>query len=114
MPSGSGTLIHPPKSCISGLRAEVPPADAARIKQALKETPGVKRVSFVSPKQAKQRLMRNLGPDAKVVADVEESFLPASYEVTLGGSPGAGDSGNPTEANLPGPPPPGHREFPIP
>jgi len=67
------------------LVAQVPPADAARIKQALKETPGVKRVTWVSPKQAKKRLMRSLGPDAKVVADVEESFLPASYEVTLGG-----------------------------
>ncbi len=63
----------------------VPPADAARIKQALKETPGVKRVTWISPAQAKKRLMKNLGSDAKVVADVEESFLPASYEVTLGG-----------------------------
>jgi cell division transport system permease protein len=63
----------------------VPPADAARIKQALKETPGVKRVAWISPKAAKQRLMRSLGPEAKVVADVEDSFLPASYEVTLGG-----------------------------
>jgi cell division transport system permease protein len=63
----------------------VPPADAARIKQALKETPGVKRVTWISPNQAKQRLMQSLGLDAQVVADVEESFLPASYEVTLGG-----------------------------
>jgi len=63
----------------------VAPADAARIKQALKETPGVKRVAWVSPGQAKKRLMRSLGPDAKVVAGVEESFLPASFEVTLGG-----------------------------
>jgi len=67
------------------LVAQVPPADAARIRQALKETPGVKRVTWVSPKAAKMRLMRSLGPDAKVVADVEASFLPASYEVTLGG-----------------------------
>jgi len=64
---------------------QVPPADAARIKQALRETPGVKRVTWISPTQAKKRLMRSLGPDAQVVANVEESFLPASYEVTLGG-----------------------------
>lgn len=76
---GSGAMVA------VDLVEQVPPADAARIKQALKETPGVKRVTWISPKQAKQRLMRSLGPDAKVVADVEVSFLPASYEVTLGG-----------------------------
>ncbi|MFH2007832.1 MAG: permease-like cell division protein FtsX [bacterium] len=64
----------------------VPPADAARIRQALNETPGVRRVRTVSPKEAKQRLMHHLGPDARFVADVEDSFLPLTYEVTLTGS----------------------------
>ncbi len=67
------------------LAEAVPPADVARIRQALKETPGVRRVTWVSPAQAKSRLLRGLGPDARLVAEVDESFLPASFEVVLGG-----------------------------
>jgi cell division transport system permease protein len=63
----------------------VPPADAARVAQALRETTGVRRVERIRPDQAKQRLMHRLGSDADVVAEVEASYLPASFEVTLGG-----------------------------
>jgi len=70
------------------LQPEVPPADAARVEQALRETEGVRKVSRVEPEQAKARLMRQLGSDADVVAAVEPRFLPLSFEVTLGGDRG--------------------------
>jgi cell division transport system permease protein len=63
----------------------VPPADAARVEQALRETRGVRRLRRVTPAEAKARLLRQLGPDARSIADVEASFLPTSFEVTLGG-----------------------------
>jgi len=67
------------------LTHDVPPADAARVAQALRETPGVKQVTRVRPDEAKARLMKQLGPDADVVADVEPDFLPTSFEVTVSG-----------------------------
>lgn len=67
------------------LVADVPPADAARVKQAVRETPGVKSVRDVSPAEARKRLLRQLGPDAALVAEVEEGFLPRSLEITLAG-----------------------------
>jgi cell division transport system permease protein len=67
------------------LVADVPPADAARVKQAIRETPGVSAIRDVSPTEAKRRLLRELGPRAALVADVEDGFLPRTLEVTLSG-----------------------------
>ncbi len=67
------------------LEYRVPSADAARVAQAIRETPGVREVARIKPAQAKARLMRRLGPEAEVIAQVEPSYLPASFEVTLGG-----------------------------
>ncbi|MDY0003095.1 MAG: permease-like cell division protein FtsX [Polyangia bacterium] len=62
-----------------------PPAEVARVEQALREIKGVRAVKRVSPVMAKARLMRLLGEDAPVIASVEAGFLPSSLEVTIGG-----------------------------
>lgn len=76
---GSGATV------VVDLAEGAPPADAARVEQALREVAGVRKVRRISPAEAKANLMRHLGEDARVVAEVEPGFLPTSFEVTLGG-----------------------------
>lgn len=68
------------------LTEDAPPADLARVEQGLREIPGVREIRRISPIQAKARLLKQLGPDASAVSDVEPRFLPQSIEVTLVGS----------------------------
>lgn len=65
-----------------------PPADVARIEQGLRELGGVSQVRRVSPEEAKANLVRSLGEDGRVLADLEPGFLPLTIEVTLGGDRG--------------------------
>ena len=72
------------------VRSAPTPADAARIKQALKETPGVKEVKLITPKQAKQRLLHHLTVDATDVADAR---MGDRREIGRLGQPPGADAG---------------------
>ena len=70
-------------SAVIYLKAEVPAANAKKLARVLADNHEVTTARYVSPKEAMERLREGLGQRQTLLADVRDTNLPASIELSF-------------------------------
>mgnify|MGYP005840896975 CR=1 FL=1 len=58
-----------------------------KMRAEIEGMPGVRRVTLVTPEEARNELLDSLGPDSGLIVEMEPSFFPSVFDVVISGEP---------------------------